>query len=95
MKWTVCIRKDGQVTGYELVTEHLSIFIGTDDEGGWLYSCPAIDLGWVVAQKTSPIAVQREAVRAVHKIVRAMFIEAEGMFEKYGRARSVKEEEAR
>ncbi len=95
MKWAVVRTFNQEPMAYELVTESLTIWVEADGEGGWLYRCPAIDLDWTTSTKTSPTAVQREAVRTVHKIVRAMFIEANEMFAKYGRANSVKEEEAR
>lgn len=93
MKWVASANKAGAQVAYYLHVGHMTIHVESWEDG-WHYRCPEIDLGWMHAEAISVHGVQREAVRAVVRLIRQLSREADLLWEKFGKAKSIKELEA-
>lgn len=93
MKWIQGGSTFSGLESYLLDAKFLVIWL-MDSESGWQFKCPAINMDWKISIASSLGAAQRDAVRTVVREVRLMYVEAERMFEKYGVAQSIAEEES-
>lgn len=78
--------------GWRLNGQNICIALFHDPENSYWYSCHQVDDEDHPLIAISLAAAQREAVRYVTMHIRKLHTESEMMFQKFGKAKSVKEE---